>query len=175
TLAFLRIVTEHWPRILEERGLISRMQHEKRLVLEEARRLRTQPPAAPVIVAGVMSSAPAVTELLRAVASLPNGALVPPGLDQTLDDESWEAILPGHPEHPQFGMRKLLAALGVAREEVQPLPGRQPSASDVARAALASEAMRPAHTTQRWHLFAGTAGEKAQALAGVSILEAASA
>jgi ATP-dependent helicase/nuclease subunit B len=109
------------------------------------------------------------------VASLPNGALVLPGLDQTLDAESWEAILPGHPEHPQYGMRKLLAALGVAREEVQPLPGRQPSASDVARAALASEAMRPAHTTERWHLFAATAGEKAQALAGVSILEAASA
>ena len=179
TLAFLRIVTEHWPAHLEERGLVSRMQHAKQLVLEEARRLRDSPPAAPVIVAGVMSSAPAVTELLRAVAALPCGAIVLPGLDQALDEESWQAILPAHPEHPQFGMRKLLAALGVARGEVLPLPGPGPRRVEQVRARLVSEAMRPARTTERWHRYAAetrSLGEDvAQALSGLAIIEAPSA
>jgi ATP-dependent helicase/nuclease subunit B len=177
TLAFLRIVTEHWPAHLGDHGLISKMQHDKQLLLEQARRLREKPPAAPVIVAGVMSSAPVVTELLSAVAALPNGALVLPGLDQELDEESWNAVLPAHPEHPQFGMRKLLAALGVERRDVQPLPGPTLTKTQAARTALVSEAMRPARTTQRWHRF--TAGAKsretAQALGGLAVLEAPSA
>ena len=70
------------------------MHHDKHLVLAQAQRLRAVPPEAPVIVAGVMSSVPAVTELLSVVAGLPNGALVLPGLDQSLDEESWNTIVP---------------------------------------------------------------------------------
>ena len=177
TLAFLGIVTEAWPAHLEEHGLVSKMQHDKQLVLAQAQRLREKPPDAPVIVAGVMSSVPAVTELLGVVAGLPNGALVLPGLDQALDEESWNAIVPQHPEHPQFGLKKLLDALGVRREDVLPLPGPTPGAPLNARAALMSEAMRPARTTERWHRFmAGVRSkEMAQALAGVAVLEAPSA
>ena len=153
TLQFLTIVTEAWPAHLDEHGLVSKMRHDKHLVLAQARRLRAAPPGAPVIVAGVMSSVPAVTELLSVVAGLPNGALVLPGLDQALDEESWNAIVPAHPEHPQFGLKKLLDALGVRREDVQPLPGPAPDAPQRARAALVSEAMRPARTTERWHRF----------------------
>src|SRR5204863_5669547 len=87
TLEFLRIVTEAWPAHLEEHGLVSKMRHAKHPVLAQAPRLRAPPPQAPVIAAGVMSSVPAVTELLRVVTSLPNGALVLPGLDQSLDEE----------------------------------------------------------------------------------------
>ena len=176
TLAFLTIVTEHWPAHLEEHGLVSKMQHDKRLVLAQAQRLRAAPPGAPVIVAGVMSSVPAVTELLSVVAGLPNGALVLPGLDQSLDEESWASIAE-HPEHPQFGLKKLLDALGERREDVLALPGQKPGAALHARAALVSEAMRPARTTERWHRFmAGArAKEMVQALAGVAILEAPSA
>ena len=69
TLAFLQIVTEYWPAHLAEReGRISKMERDKALVLAQARAWQKAPPAAPVIVAGVMSSAPAVTELLRVVA-----------------------------------------------------------------------------------------------------------
>lgn len=174
TLSFLRIVTEAWPAHLEEHGLVSKMQHDKRLVLAQAERLRRHPPDAPVIVAGVMSSVPAVTELVRAVAGLANGALVLPGLDQALDEESWGGIVPQHPEHPQFGLKKLLDALGVPRQEVVPLPGAAPDAPQRARAALVSEALRPARTTERWHRFTARAGAKemARALAGIAILEA---
>lgn len=181
TIEFLKIVTEHWPLLLKEHGLESAMMRNKRLVEMQARRLRDNPPTAPVIVAGVMSSVPAVTQLVQAVIGLPNGALVLPALDQSLDEESWNAILPAnpqqaaHPEHPQFGLRKMLAALGVPREDVQPLPGA--GASQTARARLISEAMRPAGTTERWHEFTarGNANERAQALRGITVLDAPSA
>jgi ATP-dependent helicase/nuclease subunit B len=182
TLRFLTIVTQHWPAHLAEHRLVSKMQHDKQLVLAQARRLRDARPGAPVIVAGVMSSAPVVTELLSVVAGLPNGALVLPGLDQSLDEESWNAIGPDHPEHPQFGLKKLLDALGVRREDVLPLPGPTPDAAQQARAALVSEAMRPARTTERWHQFmvkfgakfgtGASSREMTQALAGVAVLEA---
>jgi ATP-dependent helicase/nuclease subunit B len=175
TLAFLKIVTDNLPAVLEGRG--SKMQHDKRLILAQAERLRETPPIAPVIVAGVMSSVPAVTELLAAVAGLPNGALVLPGLDQTLDEESWDAIVPAHPEHPQFGLKKLLDALGVKREDVLALPGPGPRAAQQARSTLISEAMRPVGTTERWHRFTSAADARrtAAALAGLAVLEAASA
>jgi len=175
TLRFLGIITEHWPKVAGGRN--SKMQRDKRLVLELAARLLEAPPRAPIIVAGVMSSVPAVTALLRAVAALPNGAVLLPGLDQTLDEESWEKILPDHPEHPQFGLRKLLDALGVGRQDVAALPGPVPVPAQAERAKLVSEAMRPARTTERWHRFTERANtrEMGHALAGVGILEAPSA
>jgi ATP-dependent helicase/nuclease subunit B len=175
TLEFLRIVTEHLPAVLE--GRISRMEYNMRSVLAQAKRLKEAPPSAPVIVAGVMSSVPAVTELLRAVAGLPNGALVLPGLDQALDQESWEAIAPAHPEHPQFGLRKLIDALGIRREDVLALPGPAQRTAQQARSMLVSETMRPVSTTERWHRFTSTADKRqtAEALEGFAILEAPSA
>ena len=58
TLAFLKIITEYWPAHLESEGRISKMERDKALVLAQARAWEKAPPAAPVIVAGVMSSAP---------------------------------------------------------------------------------------------------------------------
>jgi ATP-dependent helicase/nuclease subunit B len=175
TLEFLKIVTINLPAMLDGRS--SKMQHDKALILAQAKRLREAPPSAPVIVAGVMSSVPAVTELLRAVAGLPNGALVLPSLDKTLDDESWRAISPAHPEHPQFGLKKLLDALGVPREDVLALPGPAPHGAQQSRSTLVSEAMRPVSTTERWHHFTSTVDKRrmADALAGVALIEAPSA
>ncbi len=177
TLDFLKIVTEHWPQHLHELGKVSPAGWRKRLMLTEAERLRRSPPAQPTIVAGVTGTVPAATALMAAVLALKQGALVLPGLDQTLDDESWNAISPAHPEHPQFGLKKLLDALGVARKDVTLLPGATPAPRHNARAAFVSEAMRPAGTTERWHSFlaASKPQDLAGALAGWTILEAPSA
>jgi ATP-dependent helicase/nuclease subunit B len=188
TLEFLGIVVEWWPAYLAERRLISPMDRRNRLVRAEARRLAANPPAGPVIVAGVTGSIPATAELMRVVAGLPLGAVVIPGLDLTLDAESWAAISPprtagldaaaghpGHPEHPQFGLKRLIEALGVTREAVQPLPGSLPPEQIEARTRLVSEAMRPARTTERWRAFTESADATALrgALEGVSLVEAA--
>jgi ATP-dependent helicase/nuclease subunit B len=177
TLQFLQIVTQFWPAHLAEQNLASPVAHRQRLLRAEAKRLAASPPKAPVIVAGITGADRAACELIEAVLRLPHGALVLPALDQALDVDSWQLITPKHPEHPQFGMAGLLAALGIARDQVRPLPGIAPSSSHKARASLTSEAMRPAGTTERWHRFVASASKRdmEQALAGVSLLESATA
>ena len=198
TLTFLEIILQYWPSYLAEKNLIAPMERRNQLVRAEARRLATSSPSGPVIVAGVTGSIPATADLMRVVAGLPNGAVVIPGLDTDLDGPSWEAISaarrpldkvaapshvtlldtsldPGHPEHPQFGLKRLLDALGVARDDVAMLPGAAPPPNIAARTRLLSEAMRPARTTERWHDFTERANcdELRAALRGVSLVEAA--
>ncbi len=177
TLQFLQIVLEWWPAYLDERGSLSSADRRNRIVLAEAERLTKMPPASPIIIAGITGSIPATAELMRAVAKLPNGAIVLPAIDHALDDVSWSAIVPDHPEHPQFGLKKLLDRLGVDRRDVAELPGAVLAAPARARLKIVSEAMRPAATTEAWHAFATTTDTAAlrSALTGVSYIEAPSA
>ena len=125
------------------------------MILAEAERIAKLKSDEIVIVAGVTGSIPATVTLMRAVAARPSGAIVLPGLDQSLDDESWNEIAPDHPEHPQFGLKKLLDGLGIERRDganACPAPRSMPSATR--DAAFFSEAMRPSATTARWHRFA---------------------
>lgn len=176
TLEFLGIVTDNWPKILAANNQISPMTRSRRLLQAEVERLTTAPPAAPVIVAGVTETNPDTRRLIEAVAALANGAVVLPAIDHTLDAQSWASIAE-HPEHPQFGLRKLLETLNLAREDVAPL-GRAPQAPALrARWSLACETMRPAATTDRWHDFVASAGnaDMAKALTNVGLVEAAGA
>lgn len=151
TIDFLRIAFETWPAVLAERGLVDPAVRRDILIRAEAKRLLRNPPAGPVIAAGSTGSIPATANLLTAIASLPNGALVLPGLDRDLDARAWAAIgetgaaSVGHPQH---GLKQLLGQLGIERDNVTPL-------GDVAaplayRARLAAEALRPAETTDAW-------------------------
>ena len=92
TLEFLRIATEFWPAHLAERGLIDPGVRRDAMIRAEAERLARDGSPAPVIAAGSTGSVPATAELLAAIAQLPNGAVVLPGLDQGLDEEGWAAI-----------------------------------------------------------------------------------
>ena len=177
TVEFLKIVTEFWPAFLQERGFVSPVARTNALILAEASRLQSFAPSAPVIVAGVTGSIPATVTLMRAVAALPNGAIVLPALDLTLDEDSWQAITPDHPEHPQFGLKKLLDALGLKRSDVEPLPGSEPAPAMSKRNLLISETMRPSATTARWHQFTASAKKDdiKQGLHGLSLIAAPTA
>ncbi|MGD9884916.1 MAG: double-strand break repair protein AddB, partial [Reyranella sp.] len=144
TLRFLAIVGEHWPGILAERGQIDAIDRRTRSIRAQAERWRARPPATPVIAAGSTGSQPATRELLAVISALPKGAVVLPGLDRDIDEASWRAL---DPSHPQFGLRELLQALNVERSEVAEWPG---SGTSAARARLASELMRPAETSEAW-------------------------
>ena len=61
------------------------------LIEAEAARL-TAHHDGPVIAAGSTGSMPATAKFLHAVAALPQGAVVLPGLDTDLDDEAWQLI-----------------------------------------------------------------------------------
>lgn len=144
TLEFLAIVGEHWPRVLAERGQVDALERRTRSIRAQAERWRASPPAGPVIAAGSTGSQPATRELLGVVAGLPAGCVVLPGLDRAMDEESWRAL---EPSHPQFGLRELLAALGAERSGVAEWPG---GPGDAARRHLITELMRPAATSDSW-------------------------
>jgi inactivated superfamily I helicase len=91
TVEFLKIVTEQWPRYLEDNRLVSPMARRNFLMAQEAERLARGSPH-PVIAAGSTGTVPTTARLLKVIASLPNGAVVLPGLDKMLDNESWAML-----------------------------------------------------------------------------------
>ncbi len=180
TLDFLRIALENWPKILEERGASDPALRRDALIRAEAQRLLRERPTGPVIAAGSTGSIPATATLLAAIAALPNGAVVLPGLDTDLDEEAWTAVGQAAGDgdfvhgHPQAVMRRLLSEhLGISRAEVATL-GTPPTAAH-ARARVLGEALRPANTTHGW---AAIPAQERAALAhtgldGVAVVEAA--
>jgi ATP-dependent helicase/nuclease subunit B len=180
SLDFLKFVHPAWRTILEEKGAIEAAARRDRLIEAEAKRLRNSD--APVIAAGSTGSMPATAALLATIAKLPHGAVVLPGLDTALDEESW-ALIAGDADddshdglpavgHAQFAMHALLDRIGIARGEVTSLapPGD--------RAVLVSEALRPAATAERWRKRLAEPdfdGSAARALDRLATIEAANA
>ena len=154
TLDFLRIVTDAWPKILIEEGAVDAAARRNLLLESQARLWERDPPAGAVIAAGSTGSIPATARLLSVVASLPHGAVVLPGLDRKLDDESWEKL---DDTHPQFTMAQLLKRLGVGRPDVEEWASPGVGEAVPGRAELVGEAMRPAQTAERWGRFRGVA------------------
>jgi ATP-dependent helicase/nuclease subunit B len=157
SLQFLQIARGAWPNYLAEIGRIEPAERRDKLITAEAARL-TAHHKGPVIAAGSTGSMPTTAKFLHAVAKLPQGAVVLPGLDTDLDEESWRGIagerddsgrFKEHPasNHPQFAMHALLDRFGIRRDDVEIL---EPPASN-GRDVLLSETMRPSNATAQWH------------------------
>src|SRR6185312_5111474 len=110
------------------------------------------PPDRRIVAAGITGDAPAVADLLAAIAGLPRGAVVLPGLDPLVEPESWAAI-GNDPAHPQHLAALLLARLEAAPADIRPWPAAGTGGAPQ-RAALIAEAMRPAAETNRWREIA---------------------
>jgi len=165
---FLIFLRDQWPLVLRSEGAIDPADRRNRLLHNIARQYREHPPPSPVIAAGTTGSIPATSELLRAIAALPKGAIVLPALDREMDEESWTALEPGH---PQFGMRQLLERLGAARKDVEDWDSAfaVPSARNV----FVREALRPPPTTDAWRDLVQTRSAfLTEGLAGISVVEA---
>lgn len=177
TVDFLKIVTETFPDFLEAADRISPAARTNLVIGNEAQRISSSDDGKPVIVAGVTGSIPATVDLMRAVMGLRNGAVVVPGLDLQLDEESWQSIYPNHPEHPQFGLRKLLEGLNHRRADVITLGTVTASRIADTRARLISEALRPSTTTARWRDYTENADTSAvsNAIKGLNIITAPTA
>lgn len=140
-LSLLDLVQQRLPRHLHDLNLMGAAARRNAMLRLEARRIAEGRHDGPIIAAGSTGTNPATRELLKAIARHPHGAVVLPGLDLGLDEESWNSA---GPNHPQFALKLLLAHLDVARGEVREF------APAGARAVLAREVMRPAETTERW-------------------------
>ena len=148
-LSFLSLITDNWPAILAERGLMDPAARRNALLERLAESWAATPPAHPVIAAGSTGSVPATRDLLAVIARMPLGAVVLPGLDTGADDETWKAI---GPTHPQYALKGLLDRIGVARGDVLPWPGAEGTARAAtrARSGLIADALRPAETITAW-------------------------
>lgn len=153
TLELLKIVTEAYPAYLQNTKQMNGASRRNNLLLKEAERLEASPPKGPVILAGSTGSVPAAARLMRAIASLDQGAIVLPGLDQFLDQASFDELASNHPEHPQFGLAHLLTELNTPRENISALQGSEPTKSQAALLSFMSEALRPASTTDQWQAY----------------------
>ena len=179
TLTFLKIARDYWPERLKEEGAIDAARRRDQLIDAEMRRLAGS--NEPVVAAGSTGSMPATAKLLAAIAQLPRGAVVLPGLDTDLDENSWRAIAGNEsekiapaPVHPQFAMQALLKRIGIARNAVQELAPPAPYGREL----LASEVLRPAATTDQWQSrfdFPDFAAVADKSMTDVSVIETANA
>lgn len=150
SLDFLRIARRAWDAHLVEQGAVDPAARRDRLVDAEVRRLASLgSEAGPVIAAGSTGSLPATARLLKAIARLPQGAVVLPGLDLDMEETAF-ALLTAEatsaPDHPQFGLARLLGTLELERRDVIEIGTRLP----YGRERLLSEALRQSETAELW-------------------------
>jgi ATP-dependent helicase/nuclease subunit B len=148
TLDFLSIVTEFWPKILEEEGLVDPAMRRNLLLELQAEAWTHHPPDHPVIAAGSTGSIPATAKLLKTVAHMPSGCVVLPGLDCEMSDEAWAAAKQDA-THPQYGMTQLLEVFATQRQDVAAWGGAA-AASGRARSHFLNTALLPAEQTAHW-------------------------
>ena len=173
-----------WLAELQARGQVDEAQRRNLLFRAAARRWQDRPPSTPVVAAGVTSAAPALARLLRVVADLPQGAVILPDLDLTLEPSVWEELgiagaptEPGAPAfgrsdavtHPQYHLKLLLNRMGIAREEVRPWHRRGLAAADPDRSRALSSLFLPPEASKTW---VGLAPDRRR-LAAVRLVEAA--
>ncbi|MET1026560.1 MAG: double-strand break repair protein AddB, partial [Dongiaceae bacterium] len=149
TVNFLDILRDAWPAILREEGAIDTAVR-RNLLLQRQRDLWLRhPPAGPVIAAGSTGSIPASAELIATIARLPQGCVVLPGLDRSVEDSVWAAIAED-PSHPQFGLALLLRRIGIERDAVEDWSSAAEAPIVETRRRLIAQALMPADCTDRW-------------------------
>lgn len=158
-------IQQRWRFQLEEWDAVDTATRRNLLFRHAARRWKAEPPARPIVAAGVTSAAPALADLLRVVSELPQGAVILPDLDLAMDDAVWEELgragavpEPGAEpfargdavSHPQYHLKLLLNRMGVARGEVQSWHRRGEAVAPPERSHAISALFLPPEASRRW-------------------------
>ncbi|NQX95032.1 MAG: double-strand break repair protein AddB, partial [Erythrobacter sp.] len=165
SIALFARVQARWLSRLEERGEVDPATR-RNLLFERARRKwREAPPETPIVAAGVTSASPSLARMLRAIADLPQGAVILPDLDLAMDEEAWVELgrAGAAPEpggevfakadaltHPQYHLKLLLERMGVQRGEVRAWHRRGMSAAEPARSYAISSLFLPPQASKSW-------------------------
>ncbi len=130
------------------------------------------PPADPILIAGSTGSRGTTQLLIQAIARLPQGAAILPGLDTDMPLDVWDTMAtdPGGEDHPQFRFLKLARALDLS-------PGAIPAWSSNApvcapRNKVVSLALRPAPVTDAWRREGPNLGDLETATQDITLVEA---
>ncbi|CZT33594.1 double-strand break repair protein AddB [Rhizobium sp. 9140] len=159
TLEFLQIASQFWPARLAELSRSSPSRHRNAVLEAESHRIAAGAIDGPVIIAGSTGSIPATARLILAVQRLPQGAIVLPGLDETMTEADWNLIDPPSTDaarrddsasrsHPQYGFVRLLRRMGISRTEVLSIGTVDADLAD--RAETLSHAFLPVEATSSW-------------------------
>ena len=147
----------------------------QRLVVERLiRDWQILPPIGPVIVAGSTGSRGTTALFMRAVAGLPQGALLLPGFEFDMPPAVWAALdtALAAEDHPQYRFRALLDALNLPHSAVK--LWRDISAPNPQRNALVALSLRPAPVTDHWLADGKKLTDLAFATKDMTLIEAAS-
>ncbi len=152
--------SEHWERSLKFLNILTQYWASQELVDTEARQRavieaycehwKTNPPAHPIIVAGSTGSRGATALFMNAVAKLPQGAVVLPGVDLETPSAVWKVLTSpqSNDDHPQSMLARLTGKIGVNADTLK-LWAETPVFSQD-RNRLLSLALRPAPVTDQW-------------------------
>ncbi len=165
TLDHFTAVRALWPAVLAATGTIDGVARRNAVLDGLVEAWRATPPAYPVVAAGLTVAPPPLARLLGAVARLPHGLVVLPGLDTAMAEAEWEAL---GEAHPQFALKRLLDRMSVGRGEVADWPDVTAADGPAARTPPVARAMSLAAFTGDWG-----DGVDAADFAGVTTLEAA--
>ena len=173
-----------WLAWLEANGVTDAAARRNRLFDAARTAWKADPPATPIVAAGVTSAAPALARLLRVVSELPQGAVILPDFDLAMDASVWDELgRAGAPPtaddtafaredavtHPQYHLKLLLNRMGVGRAEVQPWHRKGMTAAPPERSHAISALFLPPEASKVW---VDLPSEKRR-LSGVRIMQAA--
>ncbi|MCV2867262.1 double-strand break repair protein AddB [Defluviimonas sp. WL0002] len=174
SLAFLRIIGRYFVSDSAETS-IGPEARQRRIITTLAQRWREIPPQHPVIVAGSTGSRGTTALFMAAVARLPQGAIVLPGLDFDMPTAAWTCLEGGAApaeDHPQYRFLKLAHDLDLAPWDIP--PWAEHAAPDPARNRLLSLALRPAPVTDQWMAEGAHLGDLPSATEALTLIEAPS-
>lgn len=175
----------HWKRSLSFLGIVQHYfddaqetpdkETRQRLVIQALTRLWNDiPPQNPIVIAGSTGSRGTTMTLMKAVAKLPQGAIVLPGFDFDMPLAAWDDLKDPltSEDHPQYRFRKLMDTLGISPQDVLPWTDTMPPRPE--RTKLVSLALRPAPVTDRWLSEGPNLPSLPAAMQDVTIVEAPS-
>ncbi len=162
TLKFLEIITQYWPSILSDRGVVDASERKNKLINIQCDIWREQKPLQRIIVAGTTAVSPAMKNLVKTVLDLENGEVWLAGLDKELEEESFEII---DETHSQYELKQLLDFLKIKRSDVEDIV----SSVNQPREKLISEIMRPAISSDKWLELEGVI--QRDAFEGIRVVE----
>lgn len=169
SLRFIRLVSRYFAADAEPDAKA----RQRRIVMALANAWAEAPPRDPIIIAGSTGSRGTTQILMRAVAALPQGAVILPGFDRDMPESAWNSLdsspVPQE-DHPQYRFLPLMRALGLMPQDVRCWSAAP--APDPARNALISLSLRPAPVTDRWRAEGHSLGDLPAATKALGLIEA---